>query len=95
MLKLTKEQRATLESFRTEIADLASELNAKIDEFNAFRQEVADEQEDYFNGRSETWQEGDKGSAYTDWMDAWSCDLDPADDPSEALEQYTEACDAS
>lgn len=59
--------------------DAVSALNEKIADLNgaasdleSFRQSIFDQMEDYFDGKSENWQDGDTGSSYRDWMDEWS-----------------------
>jgi hypothetical protein len=54
-------------------------LGLAIDEYNGvlgdavtFRDEIAQKMEDYYEERSEKWQDGDAGQAYTNWMEAWT-----------------------
>lgn len=45
-----------------------------------FRDEVAAETRDYYDDKSERWQQSDAGSEYEAWVDAWECaDLDDPD----------------
>lgn len=63
-------------------------VNAKIAAYNetlanafTYTEELVERLDDEFSGRSETWQDGDKGSAARDFMGAWSeLDLEPVDD---------------
>lgn len=43
-----------------------SEQRTKLDEARKLIQEVVDAREEYFEGRSESWQDGDAGQEYTD-----------------------------
>lgn len=45
-----------------------------------FRDEVAAEMRDYYDDKSERWQQSDAGADYETWVDAWECaDLDDPD----------------
>jgi peptidoglycan hydrolase CwlO-like protein len=67
-------------------------VEAAIEEYNgiaadaeAFREDVASEQESYMEEKTERWQEGKRGQAYQEWRDAWSERLEPIeiDEPEE------------
>jgi hypothetical protein len=77
-------------------------LNQKIVEAEEWRGEIASEMQDYFDERSERWQEGDAGCAYQDWINEWEAELSeveldapedvemPDDDAGCILENLTE-----
>jgi predicted translin family RNA/ssDNA-binding protein len=53
-------------------------LNAAIKKYNevvgeaeSLKDDIVAAQEEFFDGRSEKWQEGEKGEAYTGWKDEW------------------------
>lgn len=72
------------------VASMNEQLERLSDEANEARQEIYDvlddvvtQASDYYDERSEKWQEGDAGSAYQDWIntiesarDAFGDDLD-------------------
>lgn len=57
------------------------EYNGALQEARDFRDQVVADMEDYYDDRSEAWQEGDAGSAYVEWKDEWETieleDFDP------------------
>lgn len=76
-----------------EISEQIEKLNELIGEYNEitgevadFRDEIAGEMDDYYNDRSERWQEGEAGSAYMDWKTEWegllTDDLEEVEEPS-------------
>jgi hypothetical protein len=63
-----------VEAFNASIA----KHNEIIEEASGVRDDLVREMEDYFGGRSEKWQEGNNGQAYSEWKDAWEgLELDP------------------
>lgn len=44
-------------------------LNEKRDELHGILDEAASDASTYYDERSEKWQEGDRGSVYSDWKD--------------------------
>lgn len=48
-----------------------TKLNEKIVEAEEWRAEMAAEMQQYFDERSERWQEGEAGCAYQDWINEW------------------------
>ena len=60
-----------VESMNTSIAA----YNEVLDEAVNLRDDVIDQIDEYIDGKSERWQEGDKGDAYAAWKTAWE-DLD-------------------
>jgi len=90
MKKLTKEQLKRREEIIVEmrrrheaVQAAVADLNTTIQEANELITEVHNDQEVYFDERSEKWQEGDAGSAYSDWMQEWDSEIDEVESPEE------------
>lgn len=71
--------------FNDKASALRQELQPKIEEYNeavaaanSFVEEIHEEQQNFFDEKSEGWQEGDAGSNYTAWMDEWGLSLEEA-----------------
>jgi hypothetical protein len=102
--KLSKEQSKALEDLkakferdRQRMTDAIVAYNSVVDEINTWIEEVHAEQENYYDERSEKWQEGDAGQAYQSWMQLFEEQLDQVDEPDEtceALEALTEEPEA-
>jgi hypothetical protein len=57
---------------------ISDDLNGKIAQYNeivgemeTFRDELVGDMENYFDDKSEKWQEGDSGSEYQAWKSSW------------------------
>ncbi len=70
-------------------------FNEAIEEANAFRQSMLDDMQNFYDEKSEKWQEGDKGQAYQSWMDYWSNEFDQISDIDEPDEFEEEIPDGS
>lgn len=46
--------------------------NAKLREVETWRDEITADMENYYDEKSEKWQEGDAGSEYSEWKDEWN-----------------------
>lgn len=57
------------------VAAKVNTYNEAVQAANDWRQARAEEMEAYQSERSEKWQEGDAGSAYQSWLDAWGEEL--------------------
>jgi hypothetical protein len=53
------------------VEEAIADYNAAVESANEFRDGVHADMEGYYEDRSEKWQEGEKGSAYSDWMNEW------------------------
>lgn len=54
--------------------------NEKVADLKGVYEDIAGEARDYYDNRSEKWQEGDTGQAYQEWLDSLeSPDLDDAE----------------
>lgn len=79
----------------TEAHNLAiAGYNEVLDEARSFAFDIANEIESYTTERSEKWQEGDAGQAYSAWLDEWQQwspdDLTPVDEPELAEPDHIE-----
>lgn len=78
---------ASQESAFAEVEKAKDEYNQKVVAADEFRYEIYSAQSDYFNDKSENWQEGDAGSAYSEWKDAWEESFDALEiEPPQELE---------
>ena len=78
MKKLTKSQQADYNQLREAVEVAIGEANAAIiaanearQRFEDFRDGIHADIDAYFEEKSEKWQEGDAGSAYSSWRDEW------------------------
>lgn len=106
-----RELRGKIEDEAATIKDEAFvKLNALVDQYNetlsearGFIEDLANTMDDYASERSEKWQEGDAGSAYSSWQQEYeSIDLDDVEhfepdldlgedfDHADAIEQLPE-----
>lgn len=75
---LLQEKSAAIESAWGDFEGAHETLVNAVDEYNGAIQEVAEwrdgivsEMQDYYDERSERWQEGDAGQEYDSWKDEW------------------------
>jgi coenzyme F420-reducing hydrogenase alpha subunit len=72
-------------------------MNGILSNMAALKDEVTEAQTDYYDERSEKWQESDAGSTYNDWKNEWDVvDLPDEVEPYEPLEEtdvFTDAAD--
>jgi DNA repair exonuclease SbcCD ATPase subunit len=103
-----------VETFNEKMRDAFRDVETARDEYNSaladalsFAEDVATDAQEYFDNKSEKWQESDKGAAHTDWMDTLSnfgaeeCNLDtpddleaPSDDDVSLFEELPEASES-
>jgi hypothetical protein len=92
--RLNKAKADVLAAYVHVITIIDEKLNVEITAYNeilaeleTFRDELVGDMETYYDERSEKWQEGDAGSNYQSWKDAWeglSVDVvDEVDHPDE------------
>lgn len=62
-----------------EVSACVTSYNEAVEEANNFISARHDDMDEYYSGRSDTWQEGENGDAYSEWMDAWELELDEAE----------------
>ena len=64
--------------------DAVYDYNQTLTEAIALRDAVVEEQEEFFESKSEDWQESPAGEAYQEWVDSWvSVDLEDAQEIDE------------
>jgi methyl-accepting chemotaxis protein len=78
MKRLNQQQVAQIEELEQQIEearDLAEQriedMNEAINELRSLAEELADDAEGYYDERSESWQESDRGDDYQSWIDEW------------------------
>lgn len=86
MKALTKaqiEERNDLQSrlvaSREKIEELVADHNLLVDEATNWMTHLAERARDYYDSRSEKWQEGDAGGAYSTWLEQLESELEYAD----------------
>lgn len=71
------------------INDLIGQYNETLEEARGFIEDLANTMTEYYDARTEKWQEGDAGSAYADWKQAYE-DFDAEDMEPVSLPDTTE-----
>jgi hypothetical protein len=67
---MLKEADAARDAYDAAMVEIVAALNEKRDAVYALIEEAQLEAINYFDERSEKWQESDRGSAYGDWRDS-------------------------
>lgn len=83
------------ELWESTVGEDIKEYNTFVREAQEFIEEMRDKMHSYYDERSESWQEGDKGDEYQEWMDIWDSDLDEIGDGFEAEETSSPDFDAA
>lgn len=94
MKKLTKEQLKKKTALFEELEKARDQFNVMLEEANEFRQEMNDLMQEYFDEKSEKWQEGDAGSTYQDWMGEWESELEFDEEAPETFQGLPDECPA-
>lgn len=68
-----------LQELFEEIKGAEADYNQALQECRQFCADRAQEMQDYYDERSDAWQEGDAGESYTQWKDDWEA-FDNVDD---------------
>jgi uncharacterized protein YukE len=75
---LSEKMEAVKSRIESVINNANSELESLMAEFNGHREEAVgifedavSQMEDFFDNRSEKWQEGDTGTEYRNWIEGW------------------------
>lgn len=99
--ELEKKIEAGIRKYNQTLSELFNQIQAdkqdyesELEETNEFLESVHSEMQEYFDERSEKWQESEKGSAYQDWMDEWNSPLNEVELP-EPQELLIEGLDAA
>jgi hypothetical protein len=78
--QINDEIRAANEHFRdyleVHLSNKIAAFNAYVDEAEELREEITSDQAAYFSERSESWQDGDAGQAYQEWIDEFEASAD-------------------
>lgn len=61
---------------QSDLSDKIADLNALVEEANGIREEIEADAQSYYDEKSEKWQEGDRGSAYSEWISAWQNEVE-------------------
>lgn len=61
-----------LERQRADVQAAQTKLNEAIADAESWRDEINTAQGDFFEDKSERWQEGEAGSKYSSWKEAWA-----------------------
>lgn len=70
---------ASIEEFNEQVSLLWEKLvspaieayNAEIREADELKTDIVSQMQDYYDDKSETWQDGTRGQAYQSWISAW------------------------
>lgn len=62
-----------------EVAPKIANANECIANLRQIAEEIRDELQDNYDNRSEKWQDGDKGSAWYEWIENWTIAMDVED----------------
>lgn len=49
--------------------------NGDVYDANAFREDIASQIQEHIDGKSEKWQEGDKGQSFQSWLEEWEAEF--------------------
>ena len=71
MKALTKEQQAEWAALREEYENAVAVLQELASRAGMFRDDRVSEMQEYYDSKSEKWQDGEKGLAYADWQGEW------------------------
>ena len=87
----------------SEVTGALANYNEAVEAANTFQQDIASEIDNFISDKSEKWQEGERGEAYTAWKEIWEEELETFDvdlpndldeldeDVADALDERTEA----
>jgi hypothetical protein len=70
-----EEYNSTMNSAWAKVEKRIIDLNEKIVEADQWRADLASEMQDFYDEKSEKWQEGERGCAYQEWISEWESDL--------------------
>ena len=63
----------------SEVTGALADYNDAVKAANAFQQDIASEIDNFISDKSEKWQEGERGEAYTAWKEIWEEELETFD----------------
>ena len=70
-MKITKAQTKKRDRLIGKVQELANALDEAFSEFEDFREEIAEEQTEKWEAKSEAWQDGEVGAAANEWIAMW------------------------
>jgi hypothetical protein len=85
--------------WETDVNSFLADYQGAVSEANELRDQIHSEMVEYFDNKSEGWQQGDRGDAYQTWMDEWDHEFatfeieapeeidTPEDDVADLMEQ--------
>ena len=84
---------AAMEEAWEKVQEALDEHNTAIESANEWRGDIAQQMQDYYDNRSEKWQESDKGSEYEQWKSEWEesfdqVEMEKPDEPDFDAEDY-------
>lgn len=84
---------AAMAGRRDSFAAVVTAYNASLEDLKGTLEAAKDEQQEEFDGKSERWQEGDRGQAAEEWITALESACDSLDPIAVALPEEVEAPD--
>ena len=70
------------------LSDIGDLDRSCLEEAEEFAEEVRDSLTEFFDARSEKWQESEKGQEYQSWIDEWEAAASTIGDPQEFVEVH-------
>lgn len=64
----------------TDLNDKKQSVNDFITRLNELREEVRAEIESFIDEKSDNWRDGDRGSAYQEWLSSWENEIEEVSD---------------
>jgi hypothetical protein len=61
----------SVETSWREVEHALADYNSEVEEAEKFREDIYTEQQEYFEEKSENWQQGERGEEYSSWMESW------------------------
>ena len=77
---------AAIAEFWKDVEVSVDQYNEAVAETNKFVEQVAEEQEKYYKSCEDAWRDGESGSTYMDWINAWDIKVEEIDLDYPALE---------
>jgi hypothetical protein len=69
-----------IRQFRDDLNEKIAVLNDVIERGNALRVEVETAAQEFYENKSDAWQEGERGSAYSDFVQSWGEELESVEE---------------
>lgn len=66
--ELIEQYNEFLNEWRPKAEAVLAEYNTNLNEMRSVYEEAAEEAQDYYDGRTEKWQDSDRGQAYASWI---------------------------